>query len=340
MLMVIAGAGASFDSSAEYPTNTHPEIRPPLANQLFEKIGVRAEVRALYKQMDALIPLLLSHHERTLEETLQQVQAEAATNPIRAVQLAAVRCYLHTLFQRISEKWLGQTSEITNYLSLFDRIAHYKQHVTEPVCVVTFNYDLLIENALQRQFGTAFDVISDYVSHREVKLFKLHGSANWVRCISSMPQSVGFVASKGPTAVLQRMIECAGSLSFSDSYNVEGQVSGPAFPAIAIPVVKKESFECPGDHVGTLESMIPKVTKIIAIGWRGSEQRFLNMLATGLSSGLRGVQALVVAGSPNEAVQTAEKLRGLGFGIKSECLEGFSTCIRDSKFDQLLSLKC
>jgi SIR2-like domain len=339
MLMVIAGAGASFDSSPEYPTNTFPDIRPPLANQLFEKIGLRAEVRALYKQMDPLIPLLLTHHERTLEETLQQFQVESASNPVRAIQLAAVKCYLHTLFQRISATWLGQTSEITNYLSLFDRIAHYKQHATEPVCVVTFNYDLLIENALHRQFGAAFDSISDYVSHREAKLFKLHGSANWVRCISSMPQSVDATASKGPSATLQQMITCAASLNFSDQYNVEGQVFGPTFPAIAIPVVKKESFECPADHVGTLESMIPKVRKIIAIGWRGSEQRFLDMLAKGLSNTLQGVQALVVAGTAPEAMQTAEQLRGLGFGIKTECLAGFSTCIRDRKFDRLLSHK-
>jgi hypothetical protein len=336
MLMVIAGAGASFDSSAEYPPGSYSEIRPPLANQLFEKTGVRAQVRGLYRQMDALIPLLLAHRERTLEGTLQQLQEESATNPTRAVQLAAVQCYLHTLFQRISATWLGQTNEITNYLSLFDRIAHYKQHESEPVCVVTFNYDLLIENALHRQFGMAFDVISDYMSHREVKLFKLHGSANWVRCISSMPSSVSAVGTNNP-AVIEQMIKCAASLTFSDVYNVEGQVSGPAFPAIAIPVVKKDRFECPLDHVGTLESMIPKVRKIIAIGWRGSEIHFLNMLAKGLANVVSGVQAVVVAASPSEAEQTAQQLRSLGFGISIECFGGFSICVRDGKFDQLLA---
>jgi hypothetical protein len=97
MLMVIAGAGASFDSSAEYPTNTHAEIRPPLANQLFQKMGLRGQVRGLYTQMDALILMLLAHEQRSLEETLQRFQEESATNPARAVQLAAVQCYLWAL---------------------------------------------------------------------------------------------------------------------------------------------------------------------------------------------------------------------------------------------------
>jgi hypothetical protein len=337
MLMVIAGAGASYDSSAEYPLHTHSDRRPPLANQLFEKTGLRAHVRGLYKQMDALIPMLLAHDNRTVEETLQQIQQESTTNPARAVQLAAVQCYLHTLFQLTSAEWLRQTSEITNYLSLFDRIAHYKQHATEPVCVVTFNYDLLIENALGRQFGMTFDAIGKYIDYKEVKLFKLHGSANWVRCLSLMPHSVSMAASKGQPAVLQEMIKHVASLSFSDVYGVEGQVVGAAFPAIAIPVVKKDRFECPLDHVGTLESMIPKVRKIIAVGWRGSELHFLNMLAKGLANVVPGVQAVVVAANPSEAEQTAQQLRGLGFGIRIECFGGFSACIRDGKFDELLA---
>jgi hypothetical protein len=42
-------------------------------------------------------------------------------------------------------------------------------------------------------------------------------------------------------------------------------------------------FECPTDHIGTLESYIPRVSKIITIGWRRAEQHFLKLLAKHLA---------------------------------------------------------
>jgi len=54
------------------------------------------------------------------------------------------------------------------------------------------------------------------------------------------------------------------------------------FPAIAIPVENKRDFECPKDQLDTLRSYIPSVTKILTIGWRATEQPFLDILRSGL----------------------------------------------------------
>lgn len=51
----------------------------------------------------------------------------------------------------------------------------------EPVCLVTFNSDTLLEEAL-RQFGLPIASIEDYTRrHPFYRIFKLHGSIDWAR---------------------------------------------------------------------------------------------------------------------------------------------------------------
>jgi hypothetical protein len=64
----------------------------------------------------------------------------------------------------------------TNYRALLGQIRHHRNS-SEPVCLVTFNYDTLIESALAH-YEMQFAVPDDYISGTEFKLFKLHGSAN------------------------------------------------------------------------------------------------------------------------------------------------------------------
>ena len=56
------------------------------------------------------------------------------------------------------------------------------------MCLVTFNYDTLLEHALAKQFNRTFDVLDDYVSSPEYKVFKLHGSQNWGRRVRASQQ--------------------------------------------------------------------------------------------------------------------------------------------------------
>jgi len=43
------------------------------------------------------------------------------------------------------------------------------------------------------------------------------------------------------------------------------------FPALSIPVEKNDEFSCPTEHVKALEGLLPRVTKMITIGWRATE---------------------------------------------------------------------
>jgi len=95
MLMVVIGAGASFDSSADHPATSTPfeADRPPLANDLFLDVpGVRRSARSQFTELYELIPELLPRKKgASLEDSLQRIQNESKGDPYRLQQLVAVR---------------------------------------------------------------------------------------------------------------------------------------------------------------------------------------------------------------------------------------------------------
>jgi hypothetical protein len=96
MLMVIFGAGASFDSVPSKPPSEDALIlnkyscRPPLANQLFEERRLFAKILERYPQCLSIVPHLRHLGKRQLEEVLEQFQTEAVSYPPGFQQLAAV----------------------------------------------------------------------------------------------------------------------------------------------------------------------------------------------------------------------------------------------------------
>jgi hypothetical protein len=107
----------------------------------------------------------------------------------------------------------------------------------------------------------------------------------------------------------------------------------PLYPAIAIPVLNKETYECPPAHVAALERLIPEVTKVVTIGWRGSEQHFQQMLRR-----LRAIKLLTVAGTAVEGEKILDRLRLLGMPIiGAGTLPGFSSVLADRALDAVLA---
>jgi hypothetical protein len=348
MLMVIIGAGASYDSSPDKlpPSGGVVEAfnRPPLADDLFADRGVMRETRTIFPQIHQLIPELNPRPGRSIEDSLQRLEVEAKTNPRRPQQLTAVRYYLQELFRVLTPRWIGDTGGVTNYQALLGRIAHFRGSDPEPVLIVTFNYDTLIEESLISECGMHFEVMADYTSGPDYKLFKLHGSENWGRYLNMAPRGVRARENKSPWTYRSEMIEQAAFLSITDKFFATGTrqpFSGgpPLYPAIAIPVREKERFECPVDHVGLMVSLIPKVTKIITIGWRGAERHFLTLLAQGLVGSKFGVDIVTVAGSVDEARATRDQIRGVSIPVSDRgTFASFSNCVADLQFDEILRM--
>jgi hypothetical protein len=310
MLMVIFGAGASYDSSPDFPPPLIPAAqqnpgnspaeslsrerwRPPLATQLFHdpnRAFADIVANANYRKLLPILPNLRRPRNGSVEEELESLLAEgtAKTNADleRNRQLFAVRYYLHDLLLKVSNEWSQHTSGVTNYVTLLDQIRHLNT-ASKPICLVTFNYDLLLDRAL-----LSFDYQPQPLDHRyfdahpTLRLFKPHGSVDWARYIEAPPNT---------RLGIEQVIEQANTLKLSNTYiraDATHTASIHAFerpiaPAIAVPVQTKteDNFEWPPSHSATLEQLLPSVTQILIIGWQGKEGHFLRLLRERLPTG-------------------------------------------------------
>jgi hypothetical protein len=76
-------------------------------------------------------------------------------------------------------------------------------------------------------------------------------------------------------------------------------------PALAIPVEPKSEFVCPKEHTDAIASDLSRISKVVMVGWRGSEEHVRQLLSS-LPSNVRG---LVVSGSEEESNDIIVKLR-------------------------------
>ncbi len=303
-MMVIFGAGASYDSaSALRPNQVSATWRPPLANQLFDlkRFG------DLISQFRKCHPLITYLQEANVEEVLEKYQSESGKDPERLRQLAAVRYYLQTMLYTCMIGWQSETKGVTNYKTLMDLIRH-ERTPGDRVCLVTFNYDTLLEDAVSDIVGARKSSIIDYVSG-DYQIIKPHGSIEWAH------EVIGFrdVRNQNPMNVASEVIEKIPELEIGEEYEIipnraiSQTFSEKAYlPALAIPVQNKPRYECPGLHLRTLEKELADVTKLLIIGWRAADESFLKLLAKGLSKAPR---ILVVSSARDKATSVIEKLR-------------------------------
>jgi hypothetical protein len=278
--------------------------------------------------------------QSTVEAELQRLQQGASSYPEGLRQLAAIRYYLQEVLSVTGEKWQKETQHVSNYLTLVDRIKRWKPP-NERVCFVTFNYDLLLDFALKTA-GYPFAELSAYIA-RDVMLVKLHGSVIWGRKVATPLQRDILQLQRASLA--QHLIENYAELEISQDYALIGEAP-PAprndqavFPALAIPVETKLAFECPPEHITALKAFIPEVRKILIVGWRATEQPFLELLKEGL--GHANPIIMAVNGPQAESDRALENIARAGIrgrGRKPPQSEyGFTDFIRSHGENQFLN---
>lgn len=286
MLMVIFGAGASYDSAEAFPASIRGAMtyatggpwRPPLAMDLFiNREGAFGDIVVKYPKLNHILPYLRKpRHGETVEQVLEFFQEQGKNSPETLRELASVQFYLCELLDKMTVEWSRQTNGTTNYGPLIRDILEFNR-TGEEVCLVTFNYDLLLEQSLY-SFSFKRRTPQEHLdAHPTLKLFKLHGSVNWSRTVE--------VA--GMRLQPQALIEQAPDLQVSNKFVLANAATewfqstqGSIFPAIAIPVQTKteDHFACPAAHREYLAQKLDWVTKILIIGWQAGEAHFLRML--------------------------------------------------------------
>ena len=234
MLMVIFGAGASYDSSpSDLPnSNKWKDRRPPLANELFEDRPAFGPVVSRFPRCQPIIDRLRRRGEASVEQVLEKLQQESDNNPDRHRQLAAIRFYLHLTLWECVEAWNEVTRGVTNYATLLDQIKHWCKD--EQTCLVTFNYDTMLEEALAT-VGKRICTIRDYIAGDEWRVIKIHGSVNWGRELDTPLET----PDRNSAVVALELIERAPDLRISQRYRIVdhhllrgSQVEPALFPAL------------------------------------------------------------------------------------------------------------
>jgi UDP-2,3-diacylglucosamine pyrophosphatase LpxH len=303
----------------------HPEnFRPPLANQLFDTRPSFLQGMERFPECREVIPMLRKPGV-LIERELARIREQTKDFDRAHQELAAILYYLHFAIWECQRDWAKLHCGINNYVTFVREVQRWRLKKNEDVCFVTFNYDMMLEGAMKQVLGVTFDSFEKYLARDGYTLVKLHGSVNWgfdVRVGNQRPTHPGEV------------IEQAANLRIGDEFDFVTQhpmqlskgVLG--YPALSIPVERKDEFSCPKNHVEALIRALPSVTAVICIGWRAMELDFLARLREGLRGNFH---LLVVSGDQRGADETFENLISAAIVPSHQTLvhNGFSGLIND-----------
>ena len=108
-------------------------------------------------------------------------------------------------------------------------------------------------------------------------------------------------------------------------------------PAVAVPVEHKDAsyFECPAEHRELLGDLLPEIDRLIVVGWRDTEDHFLDLWKGCPTS--KEVSGQVISGTEAGAATACERLMGIGLhGSLTPIVGGFTNYLRDRKLDSFL----
>lgn len=320
MLLIIFGAGASYDSSPrflDFRSKIDAKLRrPPLAKELFDEnrfsdqMGRHAECAALFAQLRRLN----TESGPSIEQELEKIRDEGERYPHVARQMIQLRSYLKDVIEFCMNNWVDHTARVDNYATLLDEVERWRWDNQESVALVTFNYDTLLDDALSSTLNIPLHNVDSYIASPRYKLFKVHGSVLWARKV------VGYISWRN---------EQSSVLQWTDEFRRgegSGNDAGYYLPAIAVPVVNKSEFECPAAHIDQLKEILPKVDGVLVVGWRATESHFLELWASLGNTNPKRIH--VVAGSDGQAV--VDQLASAGIVSRdTRHSEGFSRFLLD-----------
>jgi hypothetical protein len=341
MLIVICGAGASYDSIWSRPpvSGGHDESRPPLMRDIFKQ--------PIFELAATCFGITPANIERLrncdfIEDQLEDLREE--NTPESKRQLMAIRWYLQVNIATCGRDWTSKEDRL-NHNVLIDKIeANFKDG--GPVCFVTFNYDLLIEHALKsRTTPVLFNNFNAYWNQSTYKLFKPHGSVNWSREITA-PMFENF-ETQDQLKLALTVIDRAAEIEFGSLYNLQneyvstverpigwnGPMKNAMVPAIAIPATGKRGFVCPPEHVPQIRQCAVAATKVLIIGSQAREGHFFSLLA----KNTRRLIIAVACGGRGEADRVVDRLKA--YRIKADFLptgDGFSNLVAGTSIEEFL----
>lgn len=332
LLLVIFGAGASYDSSGPVPREPK-SLAPPLAKDLLERHfdPFAVSLPASRPIINRLRSRMSQGNPTSLEVELARFIEEAAGSPEFRQQLVAFRFYLHRVIEHTVSDWLAYTGGFTHYLTLLGRLYEWHLATRSRVRLATFNYDTMLEQALESFFSDwRFVKPHAYIERDDFRLYKLHGSTTWSRVIEAH-RTQGEPMVDAALDYARARLPTGGRIEGwrpKENVDTDGALT---LPAMAVPMAAKTEFECPQDHLDALRAELPSVTHVLIVGWRAAEPHAVDLL-TGSEprEGLFPSYALGIVGGSEQGIEELRSNLGIvakkGRYIFSEA-NGFSAFI-------------
>jgi hypothetical protein len=225
-----------------------------------------------------------------VEQELERIRDLSKEQEHLPRMLLAVRYYLRDVIAETVGQWnVAEPDKMTNFTRLLTRLEPWrqqrarKQGTPERVAIVTFNYDTLFDDALTNLLpGFRLGTIDNYTSDSRYLLVKLHGSVNWWRDArgavigdQEWTNVQGRIAP--PVGWAPTMFDPPAQFFESGAFHVGSGSYTPCVPCLALPTATKgvADFACPEAHVADLMQLLPQVTDVLIIGWKGIEGHFL-----------------------------------------------------------------
>lgn len=288
MKLIVFGAGASYDSlHTKYNSNSSENElwKPPLANEIFSN---RVNFIEILKNFDGAMSLksqAILHPD--LEEYFQELWDFANDNNdnLSFAKIINTQYFLQKLFMSISDQY-GNLGD-SNYDVISNFAYNYSISQKSDILFVSFNYDILLERALERVLKIKFNSIDDYLKYN-IKYIKPHGSCNWFRNFRrrSGKGSIGSITGINPEFFTKKLYEGGTSYEFIEQnlnkeFVLRNQFNADEYfglPQLLIPLKNKDEFVLPPNHFEYLDNYLKEVEEILIIGWKGTEEKFLKVL--------------------------------------------------------------
>ena len=313
MLTIIFGAGASHDI-APITAGAHRNKttwNPPLTAELFAPEKIWSVENNVITPPRNLAPVLQRVRQETrvfgIEGALERLKSEAVNNPKEWAQLLAIQEWLGLVISRCTEESIKYLNDATTYVDLVSKLDHWQAQVSVPINYITFNYDTLLERAIER-CQTKPPNVQGFGFYEEFNVFKPHGSIGWSREIR-FDADRNDICDRFPSPSELQSLKLEPTPSTGQQRKMPDCTQFATMPAIAIPVVIKlaNDFVFTPGREGAMLTALSGTTAMLVIGWAAAEQHFMGHVAAQVQA---HIPVLVVCGKGGDA--TCESLRTAG----------------------------
>lgn len=316
-LLIVTGAGAS---KGAVPS-------APLADDLFSPRY--DDISRWYGGVDGLRLLLQKrlHRGKAAGQTLESILGETLRNPHPDIQqmLREIPVYLREVIEKSA-----RSTRATAYDEL---IMHAKSRGID-VCFVTLNYDVLLEEAIERryEFESYFSSMSAYVGRDKWKLVKLHGSVNWVLPVAPStrdvpPKRSDWIRTEEVWNFLHKIppeitIDPEATLILEHPRWFDGEAL--LYPVLAIPQDRSYESVCPQSHIAVVQEFLDREPGVLVIGNRGADSDLMALLARPPRSKPRPFRVIDPSSDADVIAMNFSNIMGLGGFQSPRRAEGFA----------------